>query len=153
MTTGKLEYFLKKTYGGDQAIFDYQKNRYDKLINEHISAFGKNKLFLFSSPGRTEISGNHTDHNNGKVLAASVNLDSIAAVSASGTPRVKLLSSGFREPFNVDLSRLEAADNEKQTTNALIRGIAARFKALGYKIGGFNARLTSEVLPGSGLSS
>jgi galactokinase len=110
-------------------------------------------LQLFSTPGRTEIGGNHTDHNLGRVLAASVDLDSIAATAVNDSNFVDFYSEGYDKPFVVDLQNLEIQAVEKGTTSALIRGIAARFKQLDYKIGGFNAYCSSDVLPGSGLSS
>ncbi|MCK5673068.1 MAG: galactokinase, partial [Spirochaetales bacterium] len=97
--------------------------------------------------------GNHTDHNNGLVLAGSINLDSIAVVSKSMDNKIKLFSEGYDLPFLVDLNYLEPNPAENGTTNALIRGVAARLKQLGYKIEGFKAFISSDVLPGSGLSS
>lgn len=105
-----------------------------------------------SVPGRTEIGGNHTDHNQGRVLAASIHLDTVAFVQASGDEQVLFYSEGY-PPMIVGLADLRVLEEEKGTTAALIRGIAARFVELGFKIGGFNAVVDSEVLPGSGLSS
>lgn len=140
-------------YGNDEKLVKKQKDRYENLIDHFTSHFGKDELHYFSTPGRTEIGGNHTDHNHGRVLAASINLDSIAAVSKFDEEKVELYSAGYEDPFHVDLNKLEAVSEENGTTTALIRGVAARFKQLGYKIGGFNACIASDVLPGSGLSS
>ena len=140
-------------YGNDKDLIKEQLDRYKKLIGQFNSHFESEELHFFSTPGRTEIGGNHTDHNHGRVLAASINLDSIAAVSKFDQKKVELYSAGYENPFHVDLNELEAVSEENGTTTALIRGVAARFKQLGYKIGGFTASITSEVLPGSGLSS
>ena len=106
----------------------------------------------FSAPGRTEIGGNHTDHQRGRVLAGAVNLDTVAAVRCNGTNVIRIQSKGY--PLSVvDLSQLEPVEAEINTTPALIRGVAARFTQLGCKVEGFDAYCESTVLPGSGLSS
>ncbi|KAA3614664.1 MAG: galactokinase [Calditrichaeota bacterium] len=148
-----LDKALLKIYGKNDIILKNQQKRYRHLADIFKQKFGDNELHYFSTPGRTEISGNHTDHNNGRVLAASINLDSIAAVTKNNENKVILYSEGFDDPFIVDLSQLKIIQEEKETTFALIRGIAARFKQLRYEVGGFNAFMTSDVLPGSGLSS
>lgn len=140
-------------YGNDKELISKQIDRYNKLLDQFLSHFETDKLHYFSTPGRTEIGGNHTDHNNGRVLAASINLDSIAAVSKIDGEKVELYSAGYEESFRVDLNQLEVVPEENGTTTSLIRGIASRFKQLGYNIGGFTACITSDVLPGSGLSS
>ena len=116
------------------------------------AAFGGKPERYFSAPGRTEISGNHTDHQRGRVLAAAVNLDMQAAVRKNGTPTIRILSQGY--PMSVvDVKDLSVKEAEINTTPALIRGVAARFAQLGCKLGGFDAYMESTVLPGSGLSS
>ena len=106
----------------------------------------------FSAPGRTEVSGNHTDHQRGRVLAGAVNLDTVAAVRANGTDVIRVQSKGY--PLcQVKLDSLEPVAAEINSTPALIRGVAARFSQLGCKVGGFDAYCESTVLPGSGLSS
>lgn len=106
----------------------------------------------FSAPGRTEVSGNHTDHQRGRVLAGAVNLDTVAAVRANGTDVIRVQSKGY--PLcQVRLDALEPVAAEINSTPALIRGVAARFSQLGCKVGGFDAYCESTVLPGSGLSS
>ena len=144
---------FEEIYGNNKKIIDYQKQRYAALVEEFISGFGKKKLRFFSSPGRIEIGGNHTDHNNGKVIAASINLDTIAAVSPVDEKRITIYSEGYENSFEVDLNNLEKQAGETGTTNALIRGIAFKFNELNYNIGGFEAVIKSDVLPGSGLSS
>ena len=106
----------------------------------------------FSAPGRTEIGGNHTDHQRGRVLAGAVNLDTVAAVRVNGTNTIRIQSKGY--PLSVvDLSQLTPVEAEINSTPALIRGVAARFTQLGCKVEGFDAYCESTVLPGSGLSS
>jgi len=116
------------------------------------AAFGGAPARYFSAPGRTEISGNHTDHQRGRVLAAAVNLDMQAAVRPNGTDTIRILSQGY--PMSVvSLQELEPKAEEINSTPALIRGVAARFVQLGCKVEGFDAYMESTVLPGSGLSS
>ena len=147
------ELSLQNLYGNDENILDYQKNRYRKLEKCFEDIFKIKPEKYFSSPGRTEIGGNHTDHNHGKVIAASINLDSIAAASPNNDNEVVLYSETYPKPFIVDLSNIKPIEEEKNSTSALIRGIAAAYRKNGYKIGGFNACVSSDVLVGSGLSS
>lgn len=139
----------EKLYGTDAR----QEDRWRDLIAKHRAAFGPAEYRFFSAPGRTEIGGNHTDHNHGIVLAAAVDLDSIAVASPAEDRCVTLSSEAFDKPFIVKLDQLEPVPEEEGSTAALIRGIAARMHALGHAIGGFNACVSSEVLIGSGLSS
>ena len=137
----------------DSKNTDKQKDRYRNLINNFTKEFSSEPEYLFSSPGRTEICGNHTDHNNGKVIAAGINLDTIAAVTPNDDNKVKLISEKFDPVFEVNLDNLEPEPNEEESTNALIRGIASKFDDYGYEIGGFDAFISSQVGVGSGLSS
>ena len=116
------------------------------------AAFGGAPERYFSAPGRTEIGGNHTDHQRGRVLAAAVNLDTVAAVRLNGTDQIRILSEGY-PMCEVDVKDLTPKKNEVNTTPALIRGVAARFVQLGCEVKGFDAYCESTVLPGSGLSS
>ena len=116
------------------------------------AAFGGAPERYFSAPGRTEIGGNHTDHQRGRVLAGAVNLDTVAAVKCNGTNTIRIQSKGY--PISVvDLSNLTPVETEINSTPALIRGVAARFTQLGCHVEGFDAYCESTVLPGSGLSS
>ncbi len=144
---------LTALYGGGEETLRDQRKRYHALIERYKSLFPDSDLHLFSTPGRTEIGGNHTDHNLGRVLAASVNLDAIAAAAATGDGTVTLESEGYGAPFRVRLDDLSFQESEKFTTAALIRGIAAGLKQKKYRIGGFNACISSRVMVGSGLSS
>ena len=124
-----------------------------RTLNAAFSAaFGGSPTRYFSAPGRTEIGGNHTDHQHGRVLAAAVNLDTQAAVRPNGTNTIRVLSKGY-PMCTVALSSLTPRAEEINSTPALIRGVAARFVALGCSVGGFDAYVESTVLPGSGLSS
>ena len=123
-----------------------------RLDSGFSTAFGGEAQRYFSAPGRTEIGGNHTDHQRGRVLAGAVNLDTVAAVRISETNVIRVQSKGY--PLcQVDLDNLEPVPAEINSTPALIRGVAARFAQLGCKVGGFDAYCESTVLPGSGLSS
>lgn len=144
---------FSRLYGDDAKTLQVQQERYIKLFKKFKKHFGEPDVQLFSSPGRTEIGGNHTDHNQGKVLAASVDMDTIAAAARSNDRRIKIFSEGYPEVFSVNLDELEFREEEQGTSNALVRGMAARFQQLGHNIGGFNACIVSDVLPGSGLSS
>lgn len=124
----------------------------DKLDAGFISTFGTNPERYFSAPGRSEISGNHTDHQRGRVLAAAVNLDTRAAVRENGSDIIRIKSEGY-PMVEVKLSELTPVEAEINTTPALVRGVAARFIELGCKVEGFDAYAESTVLPGSGLSS
>ena len=116
------------------------------------SVFAGQPERYFSAPGRTEISGNHTDHQHGCVLAGAVNLDTVAAVRINGTDKIRIQSKGY-PMCEVDLSVLEPVASEINSTPALVRGVAARFAQFGCAVKGFDAYCESTVLPGSGLSS
>ena len=139
---------LRALYGGEVPAA-----RYESLADAFRARFSREPLAFVSAPGRTEVIGNHTDHNLGRVLAAAVDLDTVAAVAPSDNSVVTLWSDGYDKSFIVDLNDLSVHEEEKETTYALIRGVASRLKALGYKTGGFNACVTSTVFKGSGLSS
>lgn len=143
---------LRSFYGAHTSVIDTQKQRYAKLADEFVNSYGDKELSVFSSPGRTEIGGNHTDHNHGRVLAGAVNLDNVAIASANGTDVVRILSSGYPQ-FEVNLSTLAPNKDEFYTSVGLVRGICARMKELGFAIGGFDAVINSGVPKGSGLSS
>ena len=116
------------------------------------AAFGGSPERYFSAPGRTEIGGNHTDHQRGRVLAGAVNLDTVAAVRVNGTNQIRIQSKGY--PLSVvDVTELTPVEAEINSTPALIRGVAARFAQMGCEVKGFDAYCESTVLPGSGLSS
>ena len=108
--------------------------------------------YQFSAPGRTEIGGNHTDHQHGCVLAAAINLETVADVTLNGTDKIFVQSEGYPS-FYVDLTDLKVHEEEANTTAALVRGVVAAFVERGAKVKGFDMKVSSNVLPGSGLSS
>lgn len=127
--------------------------RYSFACEQFIELFGDlDHAELFSAPGRTEVGGNHTDHQHGCVLAGSVNLDVIAVAAKNNLNKVRIKSEGF-EMDEIDLSDLSVNESEYGKSAALIRGMCKGLKKNGYKIGGFDAYTTSNVLKGSGLSS
>ncbi len=140
-------------YGHGNCEFAKQLTRYSQLVKVHEDVFHAcNSLTMVSSPGRIEIVGNHTDHQKGCVLAAAVNLDTLAAVSRREDNQIRVYSEGF-PMVEISLDDLSVHAEEKGTSKAMVRGVAARLKDLGYKIGGFDAAVCSDILPGSGLSS
>ena len=139
-------------YGNDEAVLKEQATRYEGLMNDFRNTFGSDDVELFSSPGRTEIGGNHTDHNFGRVLAGAVNLDNIAVVAKNGTDIIRIKSAGYPE-FQVDINQLKIDESNFFTSSSLVQGICARMKELGYKTGGFDACIEGRVPKGSGLSS
>lgn len=153
LSTPETEAHLADLYGKDDGTVRRQKERYAALIRRHAETFGeKEGVELFSAPGRTEIGGNHTDHNRGRVLAASVNLDTLCAASPREDMTVHFHSEGY-PALTVDLNDTDPRKEEEGTTASLIRGVADGMKRAGYRIGGFDACVTSTVASGSGLSS
>lgn len=142
---------LAKLYG-EKAV-PAQKERYEKAEKAFEELFGNaENAMIFSASGRTEVGGNHTDHNRGKVLAAAVSLDVIAFVVPTDDGIITVKSEGFPQDI-VDTSDLSVKESDKNTSAALIRGVADGLKKDGFKIGGFKAYTTSNVLKGSGISS
>ena len=152
LASGDYDARLKEVYLSDKAVAD-QKERLAVIIDEYVKLFGDNEnIELFSAPGRTEVGGNHTDHNHGKVLAASVDLDTVAAAAKRDDSVIVEKSFNF-DALEVDISDLNIHTEEFGKSSGLIRGMCAGFVEYGYKIGGFNAASMSRVLSGSGLSS
>jgi galactokinase len=139
-------------YGKDAAVLQKQADRYTGLLKKFQSTFNKDEADVFSSPGRTEIGGNHTDHNFGRVLAGAVNLDNVAVAAKNNSNIVTIESVGYPK-IVVDLSKLTPDKSEFYTSESLVRGISARLKELGFAIGGFDACIDGGVPKGSGLSS
>lgn len=136
--------------------FAQDKERYlgriQRVREGFRKAYGEGEPRIFSAPGRTEIGGNHTDHQHGCVLAAAVDMDILAAARPNGTRKIRVLSEGFA-PDEVDLADMRVREEEKNTSAALIRGVAARMMDMGYPVEGFDLYAVSNVLKGSGLSS
>lgn len=148
---GEYDSSLLRIYKKEDVAF--QKDRYARIISNFETLFGTGKeVEIYSAPGRTEVGGNHTDHNHGEVLAASVNLDAVAVVSTNGDNIVRVKSEGYKIDA-VDLDSLGVMPSERGKSESLIRGVCAAFRNRGYAIGGFDAATVSDVLSGSGLSS
>ena len=144
------ERLLTELYGADQV--EEQRGRYRELLEGYRDKFGDGEVKLFSSPGRTEISGNHTDHNHGKVLAGSINLDCVGVAAVNHSSKVKIVSTTFGQEFTVDLNNL-APSRRKSGTEDLVKGLLKGFQESGYEVGGFNAYITSNVISAAGVSS
>jgi galactokinase len=143
---------FQELYGTDKSTLTAQAARYASLMSEFEKTYGSDDVDLFSSPGRTEIGGNHTDHNYGRVLAGAVNLDMAAVAAKNGSNTIRIKSVGYPE-FQVDLSDLSIDESQFYTSSSLVKGICARMKEVGYEIGGFDACIDGRVPKGSGLSS
>ena len=138
---------------GSEASLNAARERAVRTVERFIDRFGDAaSAALVSGPGRTEIGGNHTDHQHGRVLCGSVDLDMLACAAPNGQAVARVWSEGY-PPFEMDLARLEPVPGEEGTSEALTRGVCAGVSALGYPVGGFDAYITSNVLSGSGLSS
>lgn len=131
-----------------------QYDRYIETVSDFVEVFGEEdrEICLFSAPGRSEVCGNHTDHNHGCVLAAGISLDAIAVASKNNSNTVNIKSAGYRMD-TVRCDDLDVNNADTGRSRSLVRGIMARFKELGYNIGGFDATTKSSVMSGSGLSS
>ncbi|MEG0963349.1 MAG: galactokinase family protein [Lachnospiraceae bacterium] len=136
----------------DSLMLPYQTQRYQKAIEKYEALYGVGEVELYSAPGRSEVGGNHTDHQHGEVLAASINLDAVAVVGKTVQNAISLVSDEY-PMITVDLSDLEKREAEKGTSAGLIRGMAYGLAKNGHTLGGFQAYVTSDVLIGAGLSS
>lgn len=148
---GSYDKELANLYGEGDKITG-QRERYAEAIAKFVELYGDKDIEIYSAPGRSEICGNHTDHQHGKVLAAAIDLDIIAIVSKNTDDVINMVSDNHKvNP--IDIKDREIKKEEEGTTESLIRGVVAGLKNEGYEIGGFDAYLTSSVLRGSGLSS
>ena len=142
---------LAKLYGEDAVAGNVA--RYQELLKGYEKAFGDSgDVLLFSSPGRTEISGNHTDHNHGKVLAGSINLDCVGVAAKNSSSHVHIVSETYNQDFTIDLNHLEPSEKKAGTVD-LVKGLLKGFEESGYSVGGFNAYITSNVISAAGVSS
>lgn len=146
----KAKKLLGELYG--KATVAENQKRYEDLVGKFVKEFGEKDLYLFSSPGRTEISGNHTDHNHGKVLAGSINLDCVGVATVNDTNFVNIVSETFNQSFTIDLNHLEPSDRMAGTVD-LVKGLLKGFEESGYEVGGFDAYVTSNVISAAGVSS
>ena len=150
--SGEMDEKLRTVYVLDSEV-EKQKPRYISLLEEFIKLFGDDRdVIITSAPGRTEVCGNHTDHNNGKVMAASINLDAIAVCAKSSDNRIRVKSQGHAMN-EVNITKLLPDEAEFGHSTAMVRGVVAKIQNLGFEIGGFDAVTTSDVMGGSGLSS
>ncbi len=155
LAAGQYDGRLSQVYRCAGEALPAHRERVRRAVEGYLSTFSLPKdspVALFSGPGRTELGGNHTDHQHGRVLCASVNLDMLAVAAPNGTSIARVCSEGY-PPLKVDLSVLEPQPGEEGTSTSLIRGVAALLTQRGHQMGGFNAYITSAVPAGSGLSS
>ena len=148
---GELDNRLLDIYV-DGKLLDYQRERYINAIRQFEKLYSPGNVKLFSAPGRSEIGGNHTDHQHGTVLAASINLDGIGVVKATEDNMIRIVSDEYDE-IAISLDDISLKQEEKETTTALIKGVVSGFLNRQYEVGGFCAYITSDVLIGAGLSS
>ena len=152
---GDYDRKLSWLYCRPQEGIGYYRERLNRVLDGYAGVFGAEgsaPVRVYSAPGRTELGGNHTDHQGGKVLTGSVDLDALACAAPNGTGVVRIFSEGYGEVC-VDCSALSPVESEKNTTAAILRGILSRVAEKGYAVSGFNAYITSDVPGGSGLSS
>jgi galactokinase len=153
VSAGKADDVLGELYGSDPGVLREQRRRYADLVERFTHLFpGERDVELFSAPGRTEVGGNHTDHNAGRVLAAAVNLDIAAAVARNEEGVIRIRSDEY-PAVDVNIDELAVVETERFSPRALVRGICARMEQLGHAVGGFDACTASSVPEGSGLSS
>ena len=150
LKSGQADALMGQLYGEDKAAEN--KERYCDLVTKFKDTFGDEDILMFSSPGRTEISGNHTDHNHGKVLAGSINLDCVGIAAKNNSSKVNIVSETFNQKFSIDLNKL-APSEKKAGTIDLVKGLLKGFTESGYEIGGFDAYITSNVISSAGVSS
>lgn len=149
LQTEGAKHLMRQLYG---ETAEENVNRYRHVVQKFHDTFGDQDMMLFSSPGRTEISGNHTDHNHGKVLAGSINLDCVAVGAINHSSKVNIISETFNQDLTIDLNDLTPSQKKAGTVD-LIKGLLKGFEESGYKIGGFDAYITSNVISSAGVSS
>lgn len=149
----KMDEKFSSIYGGDEKSISEAYGRLSDTIKHFENIDKSQEVYLFSASGRTELSGNHTDHNNGCVLTASINLDKLALVAKRNDNKIVVYTDYSNNPDVIDVNNLELDKDEYGKSNALIRGVCAGIKNKGYNIGGCTVSLNNKVLMGSGLSS
>ena len=151
----ELDTVLGALYGNGEETLNTQYMRYRKAVSEYINLFGDDEVEIYSAPGRTEVCGNHTDHQHGIILAASINLDAIAVVGKTSDGSIDFVSEGY-DPIHLEKSKYTASDIDENafgTTASLIKGVHCGLSERGFSTGGYKAFVTSDVLSGSGMSS
>ena len=149
----KMDEKFSSIYGGDEKSISEAYGRLSDTIKHFENIDKSQEVYLFSASGRTELSGNHTDHNNGCVLTASINLDKLALVAKRNDNKIVVYTDYSNNPDVIDVNNLELDKDEYGKSNALIRGVCAGIKNKGYQVGGCTVSLNNKVLMGSGLSS
>lgn len=150
LRTPKNVSLFEEMYGKGKA--EENAKRYELVANGFVKTFGQKEFELFSSPGRTEIGGNHTDHNHGKILAASIQMDCVAAAAPNGTDAITIISENYHQTLKIDLDKL-AVPGATSGTLPLLTGIITGLKEKGAAVSGFDAYVTSNVIGGAGVSS
>lgn len=151
---GELDNTFEKLYCADSKEILAQRVRYSACLQAYADLFGKNKdVHIFSTPARTEISGNHTDHNCGIALGAAVTTDIIAVVGKNDDNLLRVRSRGYDKTIITELSDLTVKERETGRSPALVRGVAAAVKGMGGALGGMDIYTSSNIIKGSGLSS
>ena len=150
LESGKSDALMAELYGKNHV--EENISRYQELVKGYENLFGDQDVLLFTSPGRTEISGNHTDHNHGKVLAGSINLDCVGVAAKNDSKKVRIVSETYHQDFTIDLEDLTPSPKKAGTVD-LTKGLLKGFLEAGHAIGGFNAYITSNVISAAGVSS
>ena len=150
LESGKSNALMAELYGKNHV--EENISRYQELVKGYENLFGDQDVLLFTSPGRTEISGNHTDHNHGKVLAGSINLDCVGVAAKNNSKEVRIVSETYHQDFTIDLDDLTPSPKKAGTVD-LTKGLLKGFLEAGHAIGGFNAYITSNVISAAGVSS
>lgn len=150
LESGKSDALMAELYGKNHV--EENISRYQELVKGYENLFGDQDVLLFTSPGRTEISGNHTDHNHGKVLAGSINLDCVGVAAKNNSKEVRIVSETYHQDFTIDLDDLTPSPKKAGTVD-LTKGLLKGFLEAGHAIGGFNAYITSNVISAAGVSS
>lgn len=148
---GELNDRLLDIYA-DEAVIEYHRNRYVAAIDKFEELYGQRDIMIVSAPGRSEVGGNHTDHQRGQVLACGLNLDAIAVVTPEEDGIIRILSDDF-DLKDIDSGNVSKEASKEGTSESLVMGVAHKLSEDGYKIGGFSAFITSDVLMGAGMSS
>lgn len=152
LNTQKVKELFGALYGSDAQVIEKQVARYEKLSQLFFEHFGAKEVTLFSSPGRTEIGGNHTDHNLGKVLTGSINLDAACVAAKNDENKVRIFDLKYNEDFTIDIDQLDRNPNDRGSY-ALVKGLLKGFSEFGGKVGGFDACVSSDVIAAAGVSS
>ena len=154
IAAGRWDAALAALYGGSEKVLARQRSRYGAALEQFELYYGPGRqVQIYSAPGRTELGGNHTDHQHGYGLAGAVTLDLVAVASRNEDGFIRVKSRGFNKLDVIDLTEAEPQQGESTHSASLIRGIAEGFRAKGCDVGGFDAYTASDVLRGSGLSS